>query len=162
MRATRVLLVVEILLLIATLVLAVLWIRQPEGNFEPFTVLCGALLAVLEVVRRKLDRTESHPPENNLSGSSEPSDPVEPAAIKLLDLIRQEDDEGSRGIVEICKEVEPGKTYFFPRVQYAGSPSGMASRHFRPAVEELIRRYWLSEPEYNESTDTVTYYYRSP
>jgi hypothetical protein len=46
--------IVEMFLLATTMSLAVLWILDPQGSYEPWTVLSGVLLAVLELVRRKL------------------------------------------------------------------------------------------------------------
>lgn len=46
--------IVEMFLLATTMSLAVLWILDPQGSYEPWTVLAGVLLAVLELVRRKL------------------------------------------------------------------------------------------------------------
>lgn len=59
-----VLLLSEMFLLIACLALALLWIVNPKGNFEPFIVYFGALLAIIEFVRRKTGshtRTKSAP-----------------------------------------------------------------------------------------------------
>ncbi len=47
-----VLVVFEFAALTATVVLAVLWIRDPSGNYEPWTVLCGVVCTVTEIYRR--------------------------------------------------------------------------------------------------------------
>jgi hypothetical protein len=83
-----------------------------------------------------------------------------PAAQEILDLIEQEPDSEKRGIVEILKEVQPGITHFFPRIQYAGSPISMKTRLFRQAVGELVSADRLFPPERNPSTNTRTYEYQ--
>lgn len=81
------------------------------------------------------------------------------AAQQFLDLIEQEPDPEKRGIVEIIKEIQPGVTRFFPRIQYSGGPTPMKSRLFRQAVAELISAERLLPPEFNPSTNTRTYEY---
>jgi len=90
--------------------------------------------------------------------SSNPT--VGPAAQELLALIEQEPDSEKRGIVEILKEIEPGITHFFPRIQYSGSPLAIKTRLFRQAVEELVSIQRLYPPERNPSTNTRTYEYQ--
>lgn len=81
-------------------------------------------------------------------------------AQNLLVLIEQEPDLEQRGIVEILEEVEPGQTYFFPRLQYAGSPTRIKSRVFRDAIRQLVSACYLHPPEDNPSRNTRTYEYR--
>jgi hypothetical protein len=83
-----------------------------------------------------------------------------PVAQEILELIEQEPDSEKRGIVEILKEVQPGITHFFPRIQYAGSPVGMKARLFRQAVGELASAERILPPEPNPSTNTRTYEYQ--
>ncbi len=45
-------LIIEICALVITLILGVLWINNPEGNYEPYTVLCGCVAGIIEVCRR--------------------------------------------------------------------------------------------------------------
>lgn len=52
------LIVFEFAALTATVVLAILWIRDPSGNYEPWTVLCGVVLMITEICRRL--RGKSH------------------------------------------------------------------------------------------------------
>jgi hypothetical protein len=59
-----------------------------------------------------------------------------------------------------CRQLRPGETHFFPKIQYAGSPLTAKSRLFREAVDELIRRGWLFPPEDPADTKTRTYEYR--
>jgi len=60
MDLNRALKVTEIFLLIATLMLGILWIRNKQGNYEPWIVTCGAVLGILEIARRKyLSKKES-------------------------------------------------------------------------------------------------------
>ncbi len=79
---------------------------------------------------------------------------------EFLALIEQESDPEKRGIVQILKEIEPGVTHFFPRIQYGGSPMGLKTRLFRQAVEELVSAGILFPPEHNRSTNTQTYEYQ--
>lgn len=44
---------IEILSLLVTFVLASLWIHNPSGNYEPFTIISGVVLAAMEICRRK-------------------------------------------------------------------------------------------------------------
>lgn len=44
---------IEILSLISTLVLAALWILNPSGNYEPFTIVSGLVLTAAEIFRRR-------------------------------------------------------------------------------------------------------------
>lgn len=92
------------------------------------------------------------PPQSELSSE----------AKALLSLIEEEADAENRGIVELLEEVEPGRTMFFPRLQYAGSPLAMRSRLFRNAVTELVASGQLHPPEDNPSRNTRTYEYRHP
>lgn len=50
----RVLVIAEVLLVSAIIVLAVLWVRAPNDNYEPSIVLCTGLLIPIDVVRRYL------------------------------------------------------------------------------------------------------------
>lgn len=51
------LLTLESLLAIATLVFGAIWYFDPGGNWEPLTVLCGALVLLSEISRRVLARS---------------------------------------------------------------------------------------------------------
>jgi hypothetical protein len=85
------------------------------------------------------------------------SPPATNAGRELLEMIQNETDNDERGLVEICGEITPGVTHFFPKLQYGGSPAGMKSRLFREGVAELVELGWLYPPEDNESTNTKTY-----
>lgn len=153
----RLFLILELLLLLATLALAGVWIRNPAGNFEPYTIVFGVLIAVIDVVRRSL----KSPGKEARTRKTKKKDPDHPAAKELLNLIHDEPDNSMRGIVQNCQEIDPGMVLFFPRLQYEGKPLNIKARHFKEAIEELIERNWLLQPEYNESTDTITYEYRA-
>ena len=84
------------------------------------------------------------------------------AAQELLKLIEEEQDPEQRGIVEICKEIEPGYVHFFPRIQYGGSPLKSKTRIFREGIMQLVSAAHLFRPEANPSTNTRTYDYRHP
>jgi hypothetical protein len=98
---------------------------------------------------------------NSARGGPRPSgSELGPVAQEILDLIEQEPDSEKRGIVEILKEVQPGVTHFFPRIQYAGSPLSMKTRLFRQAVGDLVSADRLFPPDRNPSRNTQTYEYR--
>lgn len=86
--------------------------------------------------------------------------PLSDLAQNLLSLIEKEPNTEERGVVEILREIEPGITMFFPRLQYSGNPLSMKSRRFRTATEELIARDILYPPEPNPSRNTRTFEYR--
>ncbi len=95
------------------------------------------------------------------SNASVPTDAqLGPRAKELLDLIEKETNVDERGIVQVLSELEPGKTYFFPRIQYAGEPVSMKTRLFWEAIHELLAQGRLYPPELNSSRNTRTYEYR--
>lgn len=47
---------IEILALIITIVLAIFWIRDQGGNYEPWTVVCGAITGSMEIIRQWKNR----------------------------------------------------------------------------------------------------------
>jgi len=49
----RILSIIEVFLLTTTVLFAILWIRNPQGNYEPWTFFFVTLSAILELVRRK-------------------------------------------------------------------------------------------------------------
>ena len=51
----------EIAAFIATAVLAILWIRDPNGNYEPWTILCGLVVGITETFRRLYNNTVDAP-----------------------------------------------------------------------------------------------------
>lgn len=107
--------------------------------------------------------TSSHSPHrsprsNDPAPASETS--LSQAANELLELVTRETDPELKGLVEIRKEVQPGITHFFPRLQYAGNPLAMKSRLFREAVKQLTAHGFFHPPGENESTNTLTYEFR--
>lgn len=46
------LITLEVAAFVATAVFAILWIRDPSGNYEPWTVICGAVGMAIELIRR--------------------------------------------------------------------------------------------------------------
>lgn len=89
-----------------------------------------------------------------------PSNHLGAGAQELLSLIEKEPNLSQRGIVEILREIRPGETNFFPRLQYNGGALSMKSRIFREAVDQLVAHGVLHSPEYNESSQTRTYEFR--
>ncbi len=63
------LVVVEIITAITTAVLAVMWIRDPSGNYEPWTIICGVVFGGVEIYRRIRTRSE-----NGLNSFSKPEE----------------------------------------------------------------------------------------
>ena len=60
MNTNRLLLTIEIALLLAVLTLAVLWARNPQGNYEPYiTIISGALMIILDIIRRLVKGKEA-------------------------------------------------------------------------------------------------------
>jgi hypothetical protein len=90
-----------------------------------------------------------------------PAEPKTQAGKELLDLIKKETELQSRGVVEIRKEIIPGITHFFPKLEYAGQPLAIRTRPYKEAIAELVSLRWLYPPEENESTNTRTYEYRT-
>jgi hypothetical protein len=80
---------------------------------------------------------------------------------ELLELIQKETDSAVKGLVEITKEIMPGITHFFGKIQYGGNPLAMKTRIYREGVEELVKLHWLYPSEENPSHNTRTYEYRS-
>ncbi len=86
---------------LTTGILAVLWVRNPTGNYEPWTVLCGVVAAGAEGYRRFRGRSKELP--NQLSkpeelirwiqehGTEKPLSQVLPRALQLALLIKDPD-----------------------------------------------------------------------
>jgi len=88
--------IVEIVALIITVILAILWIRDPRGNYEPWTVICGVVTVGSEIVRRltkkKNEKTRLSTAEELVDwiqneGLEKPLSQVLPRALKLARLI---------------------------------------------------------------------------
>lgn len=140
----------------------VLDLREPDASRRLLEAIQNATGKGAKAPRAEHDALASaissynRPPSGPLS--SGPA--LGPAAQEILELIEQEPDSEKRGIVEILKEVQPGITHFFPRIQYAGTPVGMKTRLFRQAVAELASAERIFPPELNPSTNTRTYEYQ--
>lgn len=67
---SRIVGIVEKFLLAATVWFAVLWIRNPQGNYEPWTVIFGALLAIIKLARRKYLTQQPGPKLQRLNENS--------------------------------------------------------------------------------------------
>lgn len=62
------LLLIELLVLVITGVLALLWLVYPASNWEPWTLVCGIIVALMEIVRRyRKPNGESYLPERDSS-----------------------------------------------------------------------------------------------
>ena len=52
---------IEGVLLGIVLVLAIMWVRNPNGNYEPvITVISGVLMVILEIVRRNINESNEN------------------------------------------------------------------------------------------------------
>jgi hypothetical protein len=99
---TRVFLIVlEIIAAIVTAGLAAMWVCDSSGNYEPWTVICGVILAVSDIFRRVRTRSEDKPkslskPEELIlwiqtQGAENPLSQVLPCALKLSQLLDSQD-----------------------------------------------------------------------
>ena len=61
----------EIIAWVATIILAVFWVTDPAGNYEPWTVICGVIAAGAEGYRQFKTRAE-----NTTVSTSEPEELV--------------------------------------------------------------------------------------
>jgi hypothetical protein len=96
-----VLVTLEIIAFLATTVLAILWVRDPGGNYEPWTVICGVLFTGIELYRRFPTRSEggskrvSKPEELahwiQKHGVEKPLSQVLPCALQLAQLLGDHD-----------------------------------------------------------------------
>jgi hypothetical protein len=48
----RVIAILELLCLLGALLFSVLWVREPNGNYDPIVTLCGSAAVVLDALRR--------------------------------------------------------------------------------------------------------------
>lgn len=95
------LVILEVFTSILTIWIAILWIRNPSGNYEPWTVICGAIFAGIEISRqvrtRSNDETkqESRPEELihwiQNQGVEKPLSQVLPRALQLSKLLNLND-----------------------------------------------------------------------
>jgi len=62
MRATIISVTLEVLAFFTTVGLAVLWLRNPNGSYEPWIVICGMIASGIEFYRRfRPHRKLDHP-----------------------------------------------------------------------------------------------------
>ena len=92
---------IEIIAAIVTAVLAVFWVCDPSGNYEPWTVICGVVFAITEIYRQT--RTPSETESESLSkpeelirwiefhGHEKPLSQVLPHALQLSQLLNLSD-----------------------------------------------------------------------
>jgi len=141
----------------------VLDLREPDASSRLLAAIQNATGEGARAPRDEHDAlTSAIGNYNSPPSGTQPSDLALGAAAKeILELIQQEPDSEKRGIVEILKELQPGITHFFPKIQYAGSPMAIKTRLFRQAVAELISDQHLFPPERNPSTNTQTYEYQT-
>lgn len=91
------LVVLEIIAAIVTVGLAVMWVRDPSGNYEPWTVICGVVLVGVEIYRRIQKRSENElkslsKPEELIhwiqgQGSEKPLSQILPHTLRLSQLL---------------------------------------------------------------------------
>lgn len=92
---------IEISASIATAGLAFMWIRNPSGNYEPWTVLCGVVVAGSEIYRRVRTRPKGETKQVSKTeelihwiqnyGLEKPLSEVLPRALQLSKLLGRQD-----------------------------------------------------------------------
>ncbi len=97
----KLLLIVEIIAFFAIVLLAVLWIRDSGGNYEPWTVVCGVVFVGIEIYRRYTKHyPNEHAPKSKKetlihwiqeNGSKQPLSHVLPKALQLAQLSADKD-----------------------------------------------------------------------
>lgn len=96
-----ILVIIEIVAWVATIILAVFWVTNPAGNYEPWTVICGVIAAGAEGYRQFRNRSGNPPvstsePEELIRwirnhGTEKPLSQVLPRALQLAQAIRHQD-----------------------------------------------------------------------
>jgi hypothetical protein len=76
---------IEILMLIIGAIFALFWVRDPSGNFEPYIVVTGIILASIELFRRKKSERSSLVSDN--TGELQPQINLEPSDITVKQII---------------------------------------------------------------------------
>lgn len=152
--------VIEIVLLLVTLVLGVMWVFNPSGNYEPSIVLCGAILAVLELVRRQSKKQHEHEPEpfkevaellkelkalraegqRTSSLKSEPQKKNDPELAKLQEYFRQKR-QIEKCLIEIANQGETKVSSGSEAIELVSVPEVFRSamREYLQEGEERIR-----------------------
>ncbi|MBC7819915.1 MAG: hypothetical protein IAG10_23780 [Planctomycetaceae bacterium] len=64
--------VIEVIAWIATAVLAILWIRDSAGNYEPWTLVCGLSAAAVEMFRRWSGHDVAQPHSHRVNEARQP------------------------------------------------------------------------------------------
>jgi len=95
-----VLITIEVIAFLATAALATLWICDPGGNYEPWTVVCGLVSVGVELYRGFLTRSEGEPEPLTRSGEllhwiqehgvEKPLGQILPRALQLAQLLGNE------------------------------------------------------------------------
>lgn len=91
------LIILEIISAVVTAGLAVMWVRDPSGNYEPWTVICGVVLVGSEIYRRVQTGSEGGPKPLSKQeelirliqvwGLEEPLSKVLPLALQLSQIL---------------------------------------------------------------------------
>lgn len=95
------LIIVEIIAAIVTSWLAFMWILNPSGNYEPWTVLCGVVALGSEIFRRARTRPKSETKHTSKQedlirwiqdyGTEKPLSQILPRALELSKLLGDQD-----------------------------------------------------------------------
>lgn len=95
------LIALEIFALLATATLAFLWVRDPGGNYEPWTVICGGVFTGIELYRRFQQRSDGESSRRSRTqelvhwiqehGTEKPLSQVLPRALQLAQLLGDEE-----------------------------------------------------------------------
>ena len=96
-----ILVIIEIIAWLTTVTLAILWVTDPGGNYEPWTVICGVVAAGTECYRQARTRSgnasmRASKPEELIrwiqdQGTEKPLSQVLPRALQLAQLLGHQD-----------------------------------------------------------------------
>lgn len=77
------LVIIERIVFIITLILAILWTIDPNGNYEPYTVIGGLIFIAIDMIRRYSKKTESNNiiPNENQNNRTTDKLPLNPKTI---------------------------------------------------------------------------------
>ncbi len=123
---------------------------------EAFADVARGLRTLIEKRRSKAEKcipVEHQPPQAQPEFTGRLSDPDLPFARELLALMMQHPNAEEQGLTEILRESPDGPLYraFIPNTTRKGECLSTKKSVFRPAVEELLQRGWLSRPEGNHA-----------
>jgi hypothetical protein len=129
------LIAIESSAVLATAILSFLWLRHPGGSYEPWTVLCGVILSITELIRRSRDK-------NILSQSLSRSD-------RLLTWIEEKGTEKPLSqvlprMLDLAQELHDDDLEHWVRLElYGYDPNGgMLEHEIVPEYRTVVGRYF--------------------